>query len=368
MTAPRASLQRLTITRAPKGDGWRFVRAEGPDPARVLEGRAVAEAARLAPRIFNLCGAAHGFAAARALGLLAEADADAMMRESRRDHALAILHTWPSLCGGAPDRAALATLAQPGGAATGGAPAGGGPALAGALVGERRATEDFTAQSVAALNRWLAAGPTATARILARLRRLDPACGRAGLPELGRVDLERALLGDLQPPPHARGATPPEPAPFPLRETGALGRVGATPLFAELLAAEGPSLFVRLLARLADLLSLGAVMPGISDAPLVPFGATRADRSAGQSTLSLGHAEAARGLLGHGAQVVAGRVADYRILSPSTWNLAPGGLLEQAFARLAPGPDTAFVAGFLISAINPCVPVTLDLQGALADA
>ncbi|WP_280938456.1 hypothetical protein [Xanthobacter sp. 91] len=119
-----------------------------------------------------------------------------------------------------------------------------------------------------------------------------------------------------------------------------MGRVAGTPLLAALLASEGPSLFVRLLARLVDGLAHLAPRP----APPLPAGI----------------APAARGLLGHRAEVEAGRVAAYRILSPSAWNLAPGGLLERAFAALSPGWRTRWLAPLLVCAINPCVPVTLS--------
>lgn len=339
----RTALRHIAITCDPArgSQGWRFVRAEGPDPAQTLEGRPVEEAARLAPRVFNLCGAAHGLAAARALGLPMQADERAMARESVRDHALAILHGWPTILDGAPDRAALRLLAQDSGEAD--------AALRTALVGERLARPDFSTLSRAELGAWLCAGETETARILSRLRRsLDPAEGRAGLPELTSVDLTRALacsLGDAAP-----GATQKRPS----RETGALGRVAGTPLFTALLPEEGPSLFVRLLARLADLLALLMAPAAPPDAEGAP---------------GTGLADAARGLLGHGAQTGSGRVTRYRILSPSAWNLAPGGLLEQAFATLPPSaPQAPLAARFLLSAINPCVPITLDLEGALDHA
>ncbi|MFG1432133.1 nickel-dependent hydrogenase large subunit [Xanthobacter sp. V2C-8] len=389
MTAP--TLQRLAILRDPAGGprAWRFVRTEGPDPAQALAGRTAEEAARLVPLVFNLCGTAHGLAARRALGLPAAEDGAAMARESVRDHALAILHGWPVLLGGAPDRAALGALARPGAEAD--------RALAAALVGEGMAGRDFCALTPAALEAWLHTGETATARILRRLRREnDPAEGRAGLPELTAADLVRALAEDGAAPsgghepaaghgarvvpagapdgtaaptaplrdtaplcpeagdslrapaqPHAERASS-EPR-TPLRETGALGRMAGTPLFHALLERDGPGIFVRLLARLADLLALLA-----APAPASPA-----------SPAGTGLAEAARGLLGHGARVEGGRVARYRILSPSAWNLAPGGLLERAFATLdATSPRTPLLARFLLSAINPCVPVTLDLEGA----
>ncbi|MFG1243132.1 nickel-dependent hydrogenase large subunit [Xanthobacter sp. V7C-4] len=324
-----ATLRRLTIALDGRAGMWRFGRETGPDPAQALVGRTPDEAARLAPLVFNLCGAAHGFAAATALGLPAAADGAAMARETVRDHALAMLHTWPQALGEAPDRAALGLLARPGRPED----------FAAALVGEGA---DLSSFSRAELDSWLREATTPTARLLAHMRReVDPAEGRAGLPELTAQDVAAAL--DPARTPGAEG----------LRETSALGRVAHTPLVSALLAGEGPSLFVRLLARLVD--CLAALKP----ASAVPT----YDLPAG-----FGIAPAARGLLGHGVRLEAGRVAAYRILSPSAWNLAPGGLLERAFAALTPDPTARRLAPLLVSAINPCVPVTLSYAKEAAHA
>jgi len=382
------TLRRLTLAPDARGAGWRVTRETGPDPAQALVGRTPQEAGRLAPLVFNLCGAAHGHAAAAALGLPAQSDAAAMARESVRDHALAILHAWPAALGASPDRETLRLLARPDGDR----------AFATALVGDG---SDLSGFSLAGLEAWLHAAPTGTARLLARIRHeVDPAQGRAGLPELTEQDVADALAG-LTSPLAGEGAARravgegvgtarqgaagaarlchPSPLPSPtrgegiersgtgrpaasvlhetqLRETSALGRVGRTPLLAALLAAEGPSLFVRLIARLVD--CLAALRPAGAGLPALPPALAS----------GLGLAPAARGLLGHGARVEGGRVAAYRILSPSAWNLAPGGLLDRAFAALAPGPDARRLAPLLISALNPCVPVSLAFAEDFAHA
>lgn len=344
MTARR--LVRLDVSLDPTaGEGrwrWRFARADGPDPAQVLVGRTRDEAMRLAPRIFNLCGAAHGLAAARALGLPLEAGQAELCRETVRDHALAILVDWPQAMGEVPERILLAGLVAPG------ADAAAGRRL---LLGTDCDLATFTPGELDAL---LDDAPSATLRRLAYIRReVDLAEGRASLPELTAEDIGCRLAADLG------GASPLDAMPDPARgadagdaaarETGALGRVATSPLMRALLAADGPSLFVRLLARLLDLLMiLDSRMP--------------ADGEGMQPGVGL--APAARGLLGHGARVEDGRVVAYRVLSPSAWNLAPGGLLERAFAALSIGPRTGMLARLLICAINPCVPVALRIAGA----
>lgn len=319
-----APLRHLTLTPDGRG-GWRITRAGGPDPAQALVGRAPAEAARLVPLVFNLCGAAHGLAAAAALGLPPAASTRAMAQEIVRDHALAMLHVWPHALGETPDRAGLALLALPGGETD----------FARTLAGDAANLAEF---SPAELDAWLDAAPTGTARRLGRIRReVDPALGRAGLPPLAARDIAADITAALHRPPGAAAQ-----ATSLLRETGALARVAATPLMAALLAREGESLFARLLARLVDCLR---TLAGVVEPPAaLPEG--------------LGVAHAARGLLVHAARVEAGRIAAYRILSPSAWNCAPGGLLERAFAALPSGVQGRRLAPLLVSAINPCVPVT----------
>lgn len=362
MIHPPATIARLTIARDRRG-GWRMEREMGPDPARIFLGRTPEEAAKLAPLVFNLCGAAHGLAAAAALGLPADpaALARGMAQETARDHARAILLDWPLALKEEPDRASLGLIARPDGA----------PAVARALAG---ADVDLRRFSLSELEAWLDEAPTGTARLLARLRReVNPKEGRAALPPLGGADLAAALgpatRADGVPPTPRRsaalppmvlpaqfrggGAAPPSPAPggaIIRFETGALARQARTPLVSALLDLEGPSLFVRLVARLLDAL---AALQGEAGAPAAP-------------RAGIGLAEAARGLLGHGGRLENGRVAAYRVLSPSAWNLAPGGLLERAFAALGDGPQADRLAPLLVSAINPCVPVTLKTEAAHA--
>ena len=313
------------------GDGRvrpRLVRAAGPDAGRWIVGRTAAEAAAAIPLVFNLCGAAHRRAAERALGLPVTPSSAAAREEAVRDHALAIGREWPVLLGGAPDPAVLAALGRrdP-------------TTLAAALVG---ADADLAGLTPRRLDLWLRRGGTATARLLARARaEIDPAWGRAGLPILTAADAANALAAD--------GPSPP-------RETTALDRVAATPLLAVLLAAEGPSLFVRLLARLVDLLAWLAPAGGARPAVAVPAG--------------IGLAEAARGLLAHRARLVAGIVADYRVLSPTDWNLGADGVLARALARLPASDATPRLARIVVSCINPCVPTTIAVvrAGATADA
>lgn len=323
----------ITFDPSDRAEPWRFAPVAGPDPARCVIGRTPEEAERLLPRVFNLCGSAHADAAAAALGRAVEPDAAAVRRavarqERIRDHAFALLHDWPSLFGLEPDRAALARI---GGSATDRRE------LAHHLAG---GDHDLAAASAVDLDAWTHDGASPAARVLARLRQTaEPAVGRAELSRPTRTDFSAALHD---------GAAPAA------RETTILDAWRDAPLVAALLTREGASLVTRFVARLLDLIA------GLVDAP--------DPAPAPAAAPGLGLAWAARGLLAHRARVENGVVADYRVLSPSAWNIAPGGLLARMFAALPIGPNTPMLARIAIASVNPCVPVRLrveTLEGAL---
>ncbi|MQT15357.1 nickel-dependent hydrogenase large subunit [Segnochrobactrum spirostomi] len=317
----------ITFDPSDRAEPWRFAPVAGPDPARCVIGRTPEEAERLLPRVFNLCGGAHGAAAAAALGRDAGPDAVAarlaVARQERiRDHALAVLHDWPTLFGLEPDRAALGRI-------------GGGAADRRALAQHLASGDpDLAAASAADLDAWIDEGASPAARVLARLRQAaEPLIGRAELPSPTRTDFAAAL----------HDGAPPMP-----RETTILDGWREAPLVAALLAREGASLVTRFVARLLDLLA------GLIDAPdPAPVPA---------ASPGLGRAWAARGLLAHQARVENGVVTAYHVLSPSAWNLAPGGLLTRVLTALPIGPNTPMLARIAIASVNPCVPVRLRVE------
>lgn len=324
----------LDIALDSRGDApqWRLTETGGSVGAGWAVGRPAEEVAQLMPRVFNLCAGAHAQAARGALGLPAgdAAPLAAVARWERlRDHAVAILCDWPSIVGRPADRAVLKGAAAKG-------LAGGSPEAAQML---RRhllgAAIDLPAATAGTVDRWLAAAASPTASLLAHIRAtVDPAWGRAELARPNMADIVAAL----------DAGAPTEP-----RETTAADAWRATPVLRELHARDGASLFVRMFARLLDL--LGCLDAGDSDGDgesLVPGS-------------GIGLARAARGLLAHRARVAGGLVTDYRVLSPSAWNLAPNGLLARALAALPMNGHTPMLARLVVSCVNPCVPVTLRL-------
>ncbi|MBI5793369.1 MAG: nickel-dependent hydrogenase large subunit [Rhodocyclales bacterium] len=151
-------------------------------------------------------------------------------------------------------------------------------------------------------------------------------------------------------------------------ETGALARqvVAGHPLARDMVARDGGSVAARVVARLLELaLVLPAMERWLTEmAPGEPWCITAqpADETSG-----VGLIEAARGSLGHWLTVRRGRIHNYQIIAPTTWNFSPRdaagqpGALEQALAGL-PADATAplpAVIQHVVRSFDPCMVCTV---------
>lgn len=151
-------------------------------------------------------------------------------------------------------------------------------------------------------------------------------------------------------------------------ETGAFARqlISEHPLIqACWLADGGSSVRGRVLARLIEVALLTHAMTGwLRELRLKePF--------CGPSTLpedgtGIGLVEAARGALGHWLRVQNGRITNYQIIAPTTWNFSPRddagapGPLEQALEGLETGPHGAQspMIQHVVRSFDPCMVCT----------
>jgi Ni,Fe-hydrogenase I large subunit len=151
-------------------------------------------------------------------------------------------------------------------------------------------------------------------------------------------------------------------------ETGALARqlIAGHPLARDMVERDGGSVGARVVARLLELaLVLPAMERWLSElAPGEPWciPAHLADETSG-----VGLIEAARGSLGHWLTVRRGRIHNYQIIAPTTWNFSPRdtsdqpGALEQALAGLAAeatGPVPAAIH-HVVRSFDPCMVCTV---------
>jgi Ni,Fe-hydrogenase I large subunit len=151
-------------------------------------------------------------------------------------------------------------------------------------------------------------------------------------------------------------------------EVGALARqlVDGRPLLRDLAARGGGNVLSRVVARL---LELALVVPEMERwaqrlRPGEPFCAHAELPQEGEGE---GPVEAARGSLGHWLQVKYGRILNYQIVAPTTWNfsLCDGegtrGALEQALIGTSVGDDghEAVAIQHVVRSFDPCMVCTV---------
>lgn len=152
-------------------------------------------------------------------------------------------------------------------------------------------------------------------------------------------------------------------------ETGALARqmVAGHPLLHDLVARHGGSVTARVVARL---LEIALVLPQMESwvkriQPGQPFCLPALPLENAQG---VGLVEAARGSLGHWMQVQEGKLLNYQIIAPTTWNFSPRdaentpGALEQALVGVAAAEqadDAPVAMQHVVRSFDPCMVCTV---------
>ncbi len=153
-----------------------------------------------------------------------------------------------------------------------------------------------------------------------------------------------------------------------LVEVGALARqlVDGQPLIRDLVARSGGNVANRVIARLVEsariLIAMETWVRQLR--PGEPFCQTGDMPREGQG---VGLVEAARGSLGHWLRVRNGRILNYQIIAPTTWNFSPRdrlgvpGPLEQALvgAPVRQGERTPVAVQHIVRSFDPCMVCTV---------
>ncbi len=151
-------------------------------------------------------------------------------------------------------------------------------------------------------------------------------------------------------------------------EVGALARqvVDGHPLIRDLVARDGGNVRNRVIARLLELALVVVEMEkwAVGLQPREPFcsHAELPDHAQG-----FGMIEAARGSLGHWLKIKNGRLLNYQIIAPTTWNFSPRdaggtpGALEQALigAPLREGETDPVAVQHIVRSFDPCMVCTV---------
>lgn len=152
-------------------------------------------------------------------------------------------------------------------------------------------------------------------------------------------------------------------------ETGALARqmVAGHPLVRDLVMRHGGNVTARVIARL---LEIAKVLPemekwirGLRPGEPFCFSATDLEDASG-----IGLIEAARGSLGHWLEVRKGKIHNYQIIAPTTWNFSPRdasgqpGALEQALVGVVVGENNEgapVAVQHVVRSFDPCMVCTV---------
>lgn len=151
-------------------------------------------------------------------------------------------------------------------------------------------------------------------------------------------------------------------------ETGAIARqlASAQPLVLDAVGRHGGTVYTRVLARLVELARVVPMMERwlMALQPGQPYCVSGPLPDEGQG---VGLSEAARGSLGHWVSASRGRIANYQIVAPTTWNFSPRdaqgtpGALEQALegAPVWPGETTPVAVQHIVRSFDPCMVCTV---------
>lgn len=151
-------------------------------------------------------------------------------------------------------------------------------------------------------------------------------------------------------------------------ETGALARqmIAGHPLIRDMVAKHGGSVLARIVARV---LELALVVPQMESwARDIRVNAPWCSATTHiESGIAMGLTEAARGSLGHWIAVQQGRIVNYQIIAPTTWNFSPRdvhgipGALEQALAGISVSDDeqSPVAVQHVVRSFDPCMVCTV---------
>jgi Ni,Fe-hydrogenase I large subunit len=353
--------------------------------ARVLAGKAPADAAATVRRLFSICVGAQGAAAAAALTAAGATGATLesasrereVMLEALQDTFWHLLIDWPNTMGTAPCTTPVAaarfqiasSMRAPDGT----------PRLHDAAamreLGERMSA--IAAQSVFgmppaawleregvdALVAWCARGATVPATLLGRLLAEWPTLGRSATPLLPapqRETLLRVVVPAMRDDPAFSSAPTWAGAAV---ETGGLARMCGEPLVIALQQRFGNAVVTRVTARLIELARL---LQDLATSDAATAASPRIRGLALGTGEGLAAVETARGMLLHRARLVGQHVADYQIVAPTEWNFHPNGALATGLVGLAAADDAQLLGAARLAAhaLDPCVAFQVEVQHA----
>ncbi len=350
--------------------------------SRVFHGKDVADALRMLPMLFSICGTAQACAGIRACeqargvssGPRIENIRDSLVRmETLREHLWRILLDWPLFLDESQEKSGMADMLslqrdyrqaltagydpfqQPGDSYV---PDSELPRelpqkislTLGHLAFGMVPADWLNIDRPATLETWAASGATVAARLIDHVMKAGwsdlGACEIEALPVLETGHLQRVLQDEgFVMRPHWFGDC---------RESSCLVRADSL-LLERLRTQYGNGLLVRLVARLTEIAQLsGNLQPEtVSAGEQDPVGVQNP---------GIGQVAAARGQLVHRVCLEGERVVAYQILAPTEWNFHPRGVVARSLGKLYGNvAQMEQQARLLVNALDPCVGYDLSI-------
>jgi Ni,Fe-hydrogenase I large subunit len=151
-------------------------------------------------------------------------------------------------------------------------------------------------------------------------------------------------------------------------EVGALARqvIDGQPLLSELFQQQGANVYSRIIARMIELARVVLAMESWLG-NITPGAIVMGEQSLPTEAVGIGLTEAARGSLGHWLRIRNGRLLNYQIIAPTTWNFSPRdsegtpGVLEQALqgTPIAEGDSQPVIVQHIVRSFDPCMVCTV---------
>jgi hypothetical protein len=319
-------------------------------PLRRLLGMPITEAPRAVARLFSVCGMAHEVALTRAIEQATGAPAPAP-REALRDlavlaeaaaaHVWHLALTWPTASGGEIDARAVRESR----------------ALAARLSTTSPEPVEATATVLARLLRDHAMRPGSLPEaVLAQGAAGFGALARrpSGVPALDVVGARLASDASFAMRPHASAPV----------DASALPRRLHAPEVEAAAVRFGYALLARLLARRAEALVVADALEARAWETPTRTGAHEPRLADVASGTGFGSATTARGPLHYWVRTLDRTIDDVRAVSPTDWTFAPDGIVAEALVGAPVGPTLARDVGWLMTALDPCVPWTVEVHHA----
>jgi len=332
--------------------------------ADALSRRSPADVQRLVPLLFPVCGVAHGVAFARAIERalgreppprLDAARDVACLAEAAVSHVWQLAIGWPGAAGAPSDPARVRQarrVAEQLYLALFGAPGLGAELLANPSWKDVR----VAAQCLTTLVRELAAEEDGLPGVVSRAERAS--FGRIEIPAVAPLDsTEVGGLLSADPAFAAHAAIQGRPV-----DVSAYARRRASESVRAAEARHGRGLLARLVARRADALADVALLDAsVAELARTPSHGPESGPSRGEG---VGCATTARGPIHYWVRADERSVALVRSVAPTDWTFHPAGVLRDALVGAPSSPTLGRDAGWLVLALDPCVPWSVEVQDA----